>query len=95
MVFGKNPILPTVRNNKLPALEEITSTEIIAENLKAMQAVRKAFVNSEFSEKLKRVLLDDTRTCNNLKVLCGDSVYYKRNNSERWKGPGKVFSQDG
>ena len=83
MVFGKNPILPTVLNNKLPALEEITSTKIIAENLKAMQAVREAFVNSEFSEKLKRALRHDTRTCNNLKVLYGDSVYYKRNNSER------------
>ena len=30
-----------------------------------------------------------------IKLLCGDSVYYKRNNSKQWKGLGKVVGQDG
>ena len=82
-------------NNKLPALEEIPSTEIIAANLKAIQEARKAFIHSESSEKLKRALRHNTRSCNDLKVYSGDSVYYKRNNSKRWKGPGIVLGQDG
>ena len=93
LVFGKNTNLPSVLNNKLPALEEIPSTEIISANLKAMQEARKAFAHSESSEILKRALQHNTRMCNNLKLLCGDSVYYKRNNSKRWKGPGKVLGQ--
>ena len=95
LVFGKNPNLPNVLNNKLPALEEIPSTEIIATNLKAIQEARKAFIQSESSEKLKRALRHNVRSCNDLKVYIGDSVYYKRNNSKRWKGPGKVLGQDG
>ena len=95
LVSGKNLNLPSVLNNKLPALEEILSTEIISANLKAMQEARKAFLDSESSEKLKKALRHNTRTCNNVKLLCGDSVYYKRNNSKRRKGPGKVFGQYG
>ena len=68
-------------NNKLPALEEIPSTEIISANLKAMQEARKAIVHSESPEKLKRTLWHNTRRCNNLKLLCRDSVCYKRNNN--------------
>ena len=46
------------------------------------------------SEKLKRVLGSNTRLGNNLKLLYGDSAYYKINNSKRWKDPGKVLGQD-
>ena len=82
-------------NNKLPALEEIPSTEIIAANLKAIKEARKSFMHSESSEKLKRALRKNIRSCNDLKILIGDSVFYKTNNSKRWKGPGKVLGQDG
>ena len=27
--------------------------------------------------------------------MTGDSVFYKRNNSNEWKGPGTVIGQDG
>ena len=60
-----------------------------------MQEARKAFVHSESSEKLKRALWHSTRKCNNLKLLWGYSLYYKRNNSKRWKGPGKMLGVDG
>ena len=46
------------------------------------------------SEKLKRVLGSNTRLGNNLKLLYGDSAYYKINKSKRWKDPGKVLGQD-
>ena len=47
-----------------------------------MQEVREAFVHSERSEKLARVFWHNTKTCNGLKLLCRDSVYYKRNKSK-------------
>lgn len=41
-----------------------------------MEEARKAFIHSESSEKLKRVLRHNTRTCNNLKLISEDSVFY-------------------
>ena len=29
------------------------------------------------------------------KFFSGDSVYYKRNDNKRWRGPGKALGQDG
>ena len=75
-VFGKIPNLPNVLNNKLPILEEIPSTEIICLNLKVMQEAREAFLHSEKSEQLKSALRHHTRTCDNLKLLSGDSAFY-------------------
>ena len=61
LVFGKNPNLPCVLNDKLQALEGKTSSEIIAENLNALHAARKAFVHNEASEKVRRALRNNIR----------------------------------
>lgn len=42
-----------------------------------MQEARKAFLHSEKSEQLKSALRHHTRTCDNLKLLSGDSAFYK------------------
>ena len=34
------------------------------------------------------------RTCNDIKFYQGECLYYKRNNNERWHGPGTVIDQD-
>ena len=54
LVFGKNPTLPSVTLNKPPALEGITACDVVAENLNAMHAARKAYIES--SEKIRRAL---------------------------------------
>ena len=94
-IWEKKPNLPNVLNNKLPALEEMHPSKIISNNPKAMKDTQKALVHSESSEKLKRASRHNTRTCNNIKLFCGDNVYYKQNNSKRWKGPCKVLRKDG
>ena len=53
LVFGRNPNHPSVLTNELPALEENASTLTVANNLKAMQKAREAFIKSEASEKIK------------------------------------------
>ena len=53
LVFGKNSNIPTSLNSKLPSMEGKTSSQIIADNLNAMHAARKAFIENETSQKLR------------------------------------------
>ena len=59
-----------------------------------MHTARKAFIESEASDKLGRALLRKTRTGTSLVYEVGDLVYYKRNDSRRWRGPGTVIGKD-
>ena len=56
LVFGKNPNLPSLLNNQLPALEGVSNSETVADNLNAMHAARKGFIECEASEKLRRAV---------------------------------------
>ena len=77
-----------------PALEGVSSSKLIADHLNCMHTVRKAFIESEASDKLRRALLQKTRTATSLVYEVGDLVYYKRNDSKRWRGPGRVIGKD-
>ena len=83
-MFGKNPNFPAVIENELPALEGVTSSKLIAEHLNAMHRARKAFIETESSEKLRRALRRKTRSATGLIFDIGDLVYYKRNDSKYW-----------
>ena len=61
LVFGKNPNIPTVLNDKLPALEGVTQSEVVARNLQAKHAARKAFIECEAAEKIRRALRHNVR----------------------------------
>ena len=91
LVFEKDPNFPAVVRNKPSALVGKTTSEIVACNLNAMYAARQAFIKSESAEKLRRALHYQTRICNDMKYFTGDIVYYKRNNSYEWRGPGTVI----
>ena len=62
LVFGRNPNLPSFLIDKLPALEGVSTSEVVASNLNAMHAARKQFIMSESSEKLRRALRHQVRT---------------------------------
>ena len=97
LVFGHNPALPGPFNNRPPALEDIESrgSEIVRANLNAQQSARVAFMESERSERLRRALRTNTRTYSDQVIINNDKVYYKRNNSKKWKGPAFVLGRDG
>ena len=95
LVFGKNPNLPSVFENKLPALEGITSSKLIASHLNAMHKAREEYIKLESSEKLRRAMRSKTRTHSNVTYFHGDEVFYKREEDTRWRGPGRVIGQDG
>ena len=94
LVFGENPNLPNIMNNKLPALQGTTSIEVFAEHLNALHAARKAFIQTEADERIRRALQNKVRASEQV-FENGDRVFYKREGKERWLGPGKVMFQDG
>ena len=93
--IGTNPILPSVTNNKLPALTNEPTFNIIRQNLQALHKAREAFIQAENSSKIKRALSHNIRTSGDIKYLSGDVVLYKRLNNNEWHGPAKVLAQDG
>ena len=95
LVFGQNPTLPTVLTSRLPALEGITESKVVAEHLNALHQARQEFIKAEASEKIRRAMKAKTRTHTNVHYLPGDEVFYKRESDDRWKGPGRVIGQDG
>ena len=94
LVFGCNPNIPTVFNSDLPALEGLTSNQLIVDHLNAMHAARKAFISAEASDKLRRALRRQSRTATSLIYGLGDQVYYRRNDSKRCRGSGTVIGEE-
>ena len=78
---------PSVFNYQLRALSSLTKNKILIDNLNALHKARDAYVLSEISEKICRVLYRNLRT--------GGYIKYVKHFSERWwTGPGKVLGQD-
>ena len=95
LVFGQNASFPSVLHNKLPALDNQYSTEYMRTNLNIMHTARENFIKAESCEKLKRALRMKTRTHTSKIFEIGQSVYFKREDSSRWKGPGDVIGIQG
>ena len=78
-------------------MEPVSSSpvaDIVCRQLSAMGAARKAFMESESSERIKRALRHNMTSSSNQKFFNGDTVYFKRMDCRKWKGPGKVIGHD-
>ena len=95
LVFGFNPILPSVLSDRPPALSNNDYAEIISNHLQAQKLSREAFIQAESSERIRRALSHNIRSSGDIKYLNGDKVYFKRNDSKKWSGPAVVIGQDG
>merc|ERR1719423_303100 len=60
-----------------------------------MHAARQEFVKFESNDRLKRALRHNVRPTDSSIIENGDEVYYKRNDSPEWRGPGNVIGKDG
>ena len=94
LVFGRNPKLPSILCDKAPALEAKTYSSTVADHINTLHAARKAFVEAESSERLRRAIRKNTRHLPE-KYVTGEKVYYKRPDQPEWKGPGVVIGHDG
>ena len=94
LVFGQNPNFPGIMTDGLPALIGATSSKVFADHLNALHESRRAFMQSESSERIRRALRTKVRAAEDI-YENGDRVYYKREGKERWLGPATVVFQDG
>ena len=95
LAIGYNPKLPSALHNRPPAMEQNQcAADIVSKHLSTMGAARKAFVESENSERVKRAMRHNMKPNSTCKFVTGDSVYYKRMDCKKWKGPGKVIGQE-
>ena len=95
LVFGFNPAIPNIYHNKLPGLENVTMSEIVRRNLNAVHIARQEFVKFESSDRIKRALNHNIRETHTDNLNIGDNVYFKRNDSKEWRGPGKIVDIEG
>ena len=93
-MFGKNPSLPGILSDKLPALEGVTTSKVVAEHINALHAGRKAFAEVQCDESIRRALRHRVRAAEKV-FKPGNKVYYKRDGQDRWNGPAVVIGNDG
>ena len=67
---------------------------VFADHLNALHEFRRAFIQSESNERIRRALRTKVRAAEDI-YENGDRVYYKREGKERWLGPATVVFQDG
>ena len=94
LVFSFNPAIPDVFNSEPPALEPAIPSEIVRQNLEALHQSRRDFVRRESDEKYKRALRCRVRPTRSDHLANGDNVFYKRNASDDWCGPGVIIGID-
>ena len=94
LTMGRNPSLPNVIDDRLPALEDTTVSKTVADNVNAMHSARQAFAKCESSNKIRRALRSQVRTCNDEYYQNGEKVMYKRKGYTRWSGPGVILGRD-
>ena len=94
LVFGQNPNFPGIMTDGLPALIGATSSRVFADHLNALHESRRAFIQSESNESIRRALHTKVRAAEDIYENV-DRVYYKRKGKERWLGPATVVFQDG
>ena len=95
LVFSFNPNHPNIAEDRPPALENCTSSQIVANNLNALHKCREEFVKSDANERMKRALSHNIRKTDDENVIIGNYVYYKREGDDRWRGPARVIGKDG
>ena len=95
LVFAYNPSIPDVFHSDPPALESVSSSDIVRMNLNALHAARIEFQKCESSEKIRRALRCHIRETKVTSLQNGDKVFYKQIVNNAWHGPGIVIGRDG
>ena len=94
IVFGRNPIIRSVLESSISSLEEPNVTSIVSQHLRALEGARRAFLEAENGERVKRALRYNVRS-SDAPFCYGDSVFYKRAVDKKWHGPAKIVGVDG
>ena len=95
LVFGKNAAFPSNLHNKLPALDDEFSSVVMRDNLNVLHSARENFIKLESCAKVKKALRSKTRNHTAKTLEIGQKVYFKRNESEKWRGVATIVGFDG
>ena len=68
----KKTNFPNVSDDLLPALQNKSTCEVVADNLNALHSARQNFIKSESSKKIKDALRHKTRTFSDVVYNNGD-----------------------
>lgn len=95
LVLGYNTSWPGLDqpNIRLNQLDQAEVSKYVAANLNAIQLSRKAFIEAQNSDRLKRAIRDRVYKAYEERYYPGDNVYYRSSNDTAWKGPGVVIGQ--
>ena len=91
LVFGQNPKLFSIFNNKPPAFTPSNTNKSLTVNLITLHKAREAFTSSENSETIRLALSNNIRTSGDAKYITRDIVYYKRANDRQYGRVQPVF----
>ena len=95
LVFGKDPKLPNIMTDKLPALEGVTTSESVAAHINALYAGKKAFTEVQCDEKVRKALRHKVRAVERT-YKAGEQVFFRRDGDKaRWRGPATVLGNKG
>ena len=95
LVFGKQPTLPNLVTDKLPALEGVTTSQSVAAHINAMYGARKEFMAALCDERIRRALRHKVRAVER-RYVAGEEVYYRRDSDRaEWRGPATVIGNRG
>ena len=88
LVHGSGPRISSLLENRPPALDCSTSSLAVANLTSALNLSRKAFLEADCSNRIRKALLANVRNDNG-PFLQGQSVYYKKDGENRWRGPAR------
>ena len=94
LVFGFNPMLPSVLTDLPPALSHQRYSDMITKHLNAQKVAFDAFNQAQSSQRIRRALSHNIRSSGDIKYINGDKVFYKKKDDREWHGPGVVIGQD-
>ena len=95
LVFSFNPSLPNIIEDRMPALENVTSSKVVANNLNALRKSKEEFMKADANERIRRALSRNVSKTSESDIEIGNYVYYKRESEDRWRGPARVIGKDG
>ena len=95
LVFGKDPHLPNILTDKLPALSGVTTSESVAAHIQGLYSGRKAFMEAVCDDRIRKALRHKVRAVER-RFMQGEQVYYRREGDKaQWRGPATVLGNKG
>ena len=93
LVFGQNPVLPSVIDGKVPYFNENSVPTFVSMHLDALNKARVAYLQAECSNRIRTAIRTNLRPDHG-PFQTGETVFYQRD-YPNWRGPAKVIGQDG